>query len=104
MVAPITDKASVVVSRAQVWKQGMRSVHPFILVACTYLEVEVRSTLDVVPLGKALLLEHVVGQGKVSVGSVLLGEEDGIVEPDVLAASNSLYNVNVSRSDFNLAS
>ena len=56
----------------------------------SYLEVKVCSTLDVVPLGKALLLKHVVGQGKVSVGSVLLGEEDGIVEPHVLAAGNSL--------------
>ena len=55
------------------------------------LEVEVECADEVdVFVGETFILSHEVGEGEVSVGRLALGQEDGVVEAQVLAASQSL--------------
>ena len=56
------------------------------LTTLKYLIPEVHTVLDVDPFWEALVLLHVVGQGVVPVGHFPLGQEDGVVEPHLLAA------------------
>ena len=46
----------------------------------TYLKVEIQAVLECEPLGEALVLLHVVGEGVVPVGSLPLAQKHGIVE------------------------
>ena len=56
-----------------------------------YLEVEVHALLQVEVLREAVVLLHVVGHGEVAVCAVTLGQEDGVVEADLLVAGDALF-------------
>ena len=56
----------------------------------SYLVPEFEARLDVGALGEALVLLHVVGEGVVAVGHLLLRQEDWIVETHEAVARQAL--------------
>ena len=62
----------------------------FGLAVVSYLVPEFEARLDVGSLGEALVLLHVVGEGVVAVGHLLLRQEDWIVETHEAVARQAL--------------